>query len=120
MDPTTFRSFANARNNWMIDRQAQKTQSFTGIDGINTQDRAVQESMGAIVDRSKEHLGPADRAIIIARQLLLQAVRTVQDGGAPPGVGESYYTVQAMHDLVPQDVDWREALLPLMYPAGVS
>ncbi len=73
--------------------------------------------MGAIVDRSKEHLGPADRAVIIARQLLLQAVRTVQDGGAPPGVDESYYTVQAMHDLVPQEVEWREALLPMMYPA---
>ncbi len=120
VDPTTFRCFANARNNWMIDREAQKTQSFSGINGINTQDRAVQESMGPIVDRSKEHLGPADRAIIVTRQLLLQAIRTVQNGGAPPGVGESYYTVQAMHDLVPQDVDWREALLPLMYPAGVS
>ena len=24
----------------------QKTESFTGIDGINTQDRAIQESMG--------------------------------------------------------------------------
>jgi phthalate 4,5-dioxygenase len=119
VDQTTFRSFANADNNWMIDRDAQRTQSFTGIDGINTQDRAVQESMGPIVDRSQEHLGPADRAIIIARQLLLQAVKTVQDGGAPRGVDESYYTVQAIHDIVPQDVDWREALLPLMYPLGV-
>ena len=119
VDQTTFRSFANVNNNWMIDRDAQRTQSFTGIDGINTQDRAVQESMGPIVDRSQEHLGPADRAIIIARQLLLQAVKTVQDGGTPPGLDESYYTVRAMHDIVPQDVDWREALLPLMYPMHV-
>ena len=37
---------------------------------INAQDRAVQESMGVIVDRSREHLGPADRAIIAARRLL--------------------------------------------------
>ncbi|ETX05715.1 MAG: hypothetical protein ETSY2_21390, partial [Candidatus Entotheonella gemina] len=50
VDQTTFRSFAHAGNNWMIDRDAQRTQSFTGIDGINTQDRAVQESMGPIVD----------------------------------------------------------------------
>ena len=41
----------------------------------------MQESMGPIVDRSKEHLGPADRAIIVARRLLLQAVKTVQEGG---------------------------------------
>ena len=45
--------------------------------GINVQDRAVQETMGPIVDRSKEHLGPADAAIIAARKLLQQAVRTV-------------------------------------------
>ena len=48
----------------------QKTESYTGIDGINVQDRAIQESMGRIVDRSKEHLGPADKAIIQARKLL--------------------------------------------------
>jgi hypothetical protein len=34
------------------------------IDGFNVQDRAVQESMGRIVDRSREHLGPADGAVI--------------------------------------------------------
>ena len=51
---------------------------FTGIDGVNVQDRAVQESMGTIVDRSLEHLGPADKAIIQARRLLLQATRTVR------------------------------------------
>jgi len=33
-------------NNWLIDRQIQKTETFTGIEGINTQDRAVQEEHG--------------------------------------------------------------------------
>ena len=47
-----------------------QTESYTGIDGINQQDRALQESMGRIVDRSREHLGPADKAIIQARKLL--------------------------------------------------
>ena len=58
VDQTTFRSRRNRENNYLLDRQVQKTESFTGIDGINTQDRAIQESMGAIVDRSREHLGP--------------------------------------------------------------
>ena len=53
-----FRAYGNRRNDWLIDRQAQRTQTFSGIDGVNAQDRAVQESMGTIVDRSKEHLGP--------------------------------------------------------------
>src|ERR1700746_3978364 len=79
-----FRSFRNKRNNWMIDRNVQKNDSFTGIDGVSTQDRALQEGMGPVVDRSKEHLGPADRAIIATRRLLLQAVKTVQEGGDTP------------------------------------
>jgi hypothetical protein len=79
----------------------------------------VQETMGPIVDRSKEHLGPADRAIIVARQLLLQAVKAHQAGGAPAGLEESYYTVRAAEGVIPNDVDWKEALLPEMYPAGV-
>jgi len=41
---------ATKRNDWMIDRQVQKNETFTGIDGINTQDRAVQEGMGPIVE----------------------------------------------------------------------
>lgn len=62
-----FRSRSHKRNDYHIDRQAQKTETFTGIRGVNIQDRAIQESMGPVVDRSQEHLGPADRAIIVAR-----------------------------------------------------
>jgi phenylpropionate dioxygenase-like ring-hydroxylating dioxygenase large terminal subunit len=112
VDQTTFRSFKNRGNNYRLDRQVQKTESFTGIDGINTQDRAIQESMGAIVDRSREHLGPADKAIIQARRLLLDAVRTVQAGGTPRGVAPSYYTLRADEGVLPRDADWREALVP--------
>ena len=112
-----FRSIRNRSNNWMIDRQAQKTDTFTGIVGINTQDRAVQELMGPIVDRSREHLGPADKAIIAARKLLADAVETVQDGGDPPGVSSSYYRLRAADAVLPASKSWREALLPEMDPA---
>jgi nitrite reductase/ring-hydroxylating ferredoxin subunit len=114
-----FRSRSHARNDYNIDRQAQKTETFTGIRGVNIQDRAIQEGMGPVVDRSQEHLGPADRAIIVARQLLSQAIRTHQDGGMPPGLEGSYYTVRATEGSLPKDVDWKEALLPEMYPVGV-
>ena len=91
---TTFRSTANRANDYLLDREVQRTETFSGIDGINAQDRALQESMGRIVDRSKEHLGPADKAIIQARKLLRQAVKTVEAGGTPDGTGTSYYTVR--------------------------
>ena len=118
VDQTTFRSFRHKGNNWLIDRQVQKTETFTGIDGINTQDRGVQESMGPIVDRSREHLGPADRAIIVARRLLLQAVKTVQEGGDPLGTDTSYYNARAVEQVLPKGVAWRDALLSEMYPAS--
>ena len=52
VDPKTFRSYNNASNNWMIDREDQKNNSYTGIKGTNTQDRTVQETMGPILDRT--------------------------------------------------------------------
>jgi hypothetical protein len=112
VDQTTFRSRVNRRNNYLLDRQVQKTETFTGIDGINLQDRAVQESMGPIVDRSKEHLGPADKAVIQARRLLLEAVRTVRDGGTPRGVAPTYYPLAAAEGVLPRERDWRTLLAP--------
>ena len=90
----------------------QKTQNFTGIEGINTQDRAVQESMGPIVDRSREHLGPADKAIIQARRLLLQATQSVQEGGTPQGIEPTYYTASAPEGVLPRHADWCELFTP--------
>ena len=45
-------------NNYLIDRQLQKTKSYTGIKGVSEQDAAVQDSQGPIADRTREHLGP--------------------------------------------------------------
>jgi phenylpropionate dioxygenase-like ring-hydroxylating dioxygenase large terminal subunit len=119
VDQTTFRSKRNRENNYRLDRQVQKTENFTGIDGVNTQDRAVQESMGPIVDRSKEHLGPADKAIIQARRLLLEAVKTVQEGGTPRGVNATYYTLRAAEGVLPREADWHELLLPEMAAGAI-
>jgi phthalate 4,5-dioxygenase len=112
VDQATFRSKRNRENNYLLDRRVQKTETFTGIDGINAQDRAVQESMGPIVDRTREHLGPADRAVTQARRLLLQATRTVEAGGTPPGVEPSYYTLHPAEALLPGTTDWRTLLGP--------
>jgi phenylpropionate dioxygenase-like ring-hydroxylating dioxygenase large terminal subunit len=119
VDQTTFRSIRHRGNNYLLDRLAQKTETFTGIDGINTQDRGIQESMGRVVDRSKEHLGPADKAIIQARRLLLGAIKTVQDGGTPRGIKPTYYTLRASEGVLPRDADWREVLAPEMATAEI-
>ena len=74
--------------------------------------------MGPIVDRSREHLGPADRAIIAGRKLLIEAARVVQDGAMPRGSGTSYYNVRASEKIFPRAKDWREVMLPEMHPSG--
>jgi phenylpropionate dioxygenase-like ring-hydroxylating dioxygenase large terminal subunit len=114
VDQKTFRSIPNRGNHYLLDRHVQKTETFTGIDGVNVQDRAIQESMGPVVDRSREHLGPADKAIIQARRLLLQAVKTVQEGGTPKGVKPTYYALRAAEGVLPRDATWRDILTPEM------
>jgi phthalate 4,5-dioxygenase oxygenase subunit len=111
-----FRPIRNRSNGWMIDRRMQQTETFSGIDGINQQDRAVQESMGRIIDRTREHLGPADKAVIATRKLLQRAIEVVSAGGDPAGTGPEYYEVRAAEAVLPKDSDWRKVLLPLMHP----
>jgi phenylpropionate dioxygenase-like ring-hydroxylating dioxygenase large terminal subunit len=110
-----FRSLRNADNHYKIDREVQRTQTYTGIFGTNVQDRAVQESMGPIADRTLERLGTTDRAIIQARRMLLQAVKTVQDGGDPPGVAPTYYRLRPTSGVQPKDVFWYDATKDKLY-----
>jgi phthalate 4,5-dioxygenase oxygenase subunit len=106
-----FRSVLNLANDYKIDREQQRTESFTGINGINTQDTALQEGMGAIVDRSKEHLGTTDRAIIVMRKLMLEAVDDVAAGRPPRGVdAATYRSVRALDHFIDAEADWRSAL----------
>ena len=117
VDPANgFRSIRNRDNNYMLDRDVQKTQTFTGIHGINAQDRAIQESMGSIVDRTLEFLGPSDIAIVAARKLLEQAMDTVKDDGEPLGVAPTYYNVRAAEGMYSKGEAWRESLLSRMHP----
>jgi len=113
-----FRSFRTRANDYLIDREVQRTKTFSGIEGVNTQDRALQETMGIIADRSKERLGTSDRAIITARKLLLEAVKTVEDGGTPRAARDEYYGIRAIDKVLPPGKTW-EDLKPEMYPAGV-
>jgi len=43
------------------------------------------------------------------RRLLLQAVKTVQEGGVPRGVNPTYYAIQASEGVLPRDADWRRS-----------
>jgi phenylpropionate dioxygenase-like ring-hydroxylating dioxygenase large terminal subunit len=70
-------------NDYLIDRELQRTTSYTGIENASIQDRAIQETMGKIFDRSRERLGSADTAIIMMRRLMMRLARELEQGKEP-------------------------------------
>jgi phenylpropionate dioxygenase-like ring-hydroxylating dioxygenase large terminal subunit len=87
----------NKGNEYLIDRHAQKTESFTGIRGTRVQDHVVQEDQrGPISDRTKEHLGSSDVAVMATRKILLSAVRALEKGYQPSlPANPSVYAIRA-------------------------
>ncbi len=75
----------NQSNDYGFDPYEQRTSTYTGMgDDINVHDQWAVESMGAIQDRTKEHLGQTDKAIVRYRRMLLKAIEDVAAGAAPP------------------------------------
>ena len=107
-----YRPTRNRQNKHLQDRTAMKAGHFTGIEGIRSQDIAIAESMIPIVDRTKEHLGTADIAIIRARHCMINAVRSFAAGGEPIGLDPSiqYSRIRSEERVVPANTPWREVL----------
>ena len=76
--PGTYRPLANKDNDYLMDRAAQRAgATYSGIDGIAMQDASLQESMGPIIDRTKENLVSTDNGIIMARHRLMRAAKAL-------------------------------------------
>ena len=107
-----YRVVADESNDWLIDREAQRTNRiYSGIDNIGLQDQAVTESMGSITDHSNEHLGPGDLMIARTRRRALQAARAFAAGEAAPGVDEPVVMMGARSGFfeMSKSVDWQQA-----------
>jgi phenylpropionate dioxygenase-like ring-hydroxylating dioxygenase large terminal subunit len=100
-------------NRWLQDRTLLH-ESFTGVKGgIPIEDFIVEESMGPIVDRSKEFLGSTDELIARVRRLFLRSLEDFRNGKAPFGLDskidhgkigtESFY--------IPENADWRDKVI---------
>ena len=95
----------SADNDYGIDREKQRHDNFTGITGIPNQDAAVQESMGALVDRSKENLGHSDRGIVNFRRLMLRLAKALAAGEVPEAARRGdLYRVRSASVVLPADV----------------
>ena len=103
----------NARNNYLQDRQMQKTVNFTGIEDFLNHDACATESMGPIFDRSKEHLGVSDKAVIAVRRSLLTAVKELQAGKQPPHLIRDaernwFPHIDCFAHMLPRNMPWRQ------------
>ncbi len=106
-----FRLTQHKDNDYRIDRKAQRTESFTGIAGIHTQDQAVTESMGPIYDRTQEHLGSSDAMVIRTRRRVIHAAEALRARAVvPPGVDDpAVYRYRSGGVILQRGADWLEA-----------
>ncbi|MGH8944645.1 MAG: Rieske 2Fe-2S domain-containing protein [Acidimicrobiia bacterium] len=109
--PGTYRPLQNKDNDYMMDRDAQtRGETYSGIKGIAMQDASLQESMGPIVDRTKENLVSTDNGIIMARRRLKKAAIALRDNGeTPPGVDPAHQRVRSASVVLPKDQSFIEA-----------
>jgi phenylpropionate dioxygenase-like ring-hydroxylating dioxygenase large terminal subunit len=106
-DPATFIPVENKDNDYLVDRKRQGSVSMTGIKSISQQDRAVNESMGPIYDRTQEHLGTTDVGVVALRKILIRAVRQLQEGIEPPQASNgAIYRVRAPELKAGRDVSF--------------
>ncbi|HEX3591740.1 MAG TPA: Rieske 2Fe-2S domain-containing protein [Pseudonocardiaceae bacterium] len=119
--PGTYRPLANRDNDYLMDRDAQRRgETFSGIKGIAMQDASLQESMGPIVDRSKERLVSADSGIIKARRKLVQAALDLREKGTtPPGVDPAHHRVRSAAIVLPKEQSFLDSPEALTARPGV-
>ena len=75
--------YGTKANQYQIDRALQRAGHYSGIVSVPMQDKAMIEGMTRTVDRSLEHLGSSDVAVIAARRRLLKLARDLEQGIEP-------------------------------------
>lgn len=108
-----YQRIRNASNHYLQDRKMQRTENFTGIEDYLNHDSCATESMGAIYDRTREHLGVSDKAVIALRRFLLKAVRGLQEGKEPPHIVRDpaknrFPHVDSIAEVIPSDIPWSQ------------
>jgi hypothetical protein len=100
-------------NRYLQDRDEMKTQTFSGL-GRSFQDHDLwaTEGEGAVLDRTREHLGFTDKGVVTMRRQMLEAVRDVQAGREPRHVirdpaANRFSDLIVMSGKLPKGDPWR-------------
>ena len=110
--PGTYRTVANKGNDYLMDRASQRSGiNYSGIKGIAMQDASLQESAGAIVDRTRENLCSTDTAIVMARRKLLKsALALAENGMTPPGLESKDQRIRSASYVWPEKAELAEVV----------
>jgi hypothetical protein len=76
------------------------------------QDTSLQESMGPIQDRTKEHLVSSDKIIVMARRMLLAAATSLHPTTTPPGTSPASQRVRSAATVLAVDVPVIKSVKP--------
>ncbi len=109
--PGTYIPVQNKGNDYLMDRGAQKSgATYSGIAGFAMQDGSLQESMGPIVDRSRENLVPTDYGIVMTRNRLRKAASDLRDNGImPPGRDAKQHRIRSIAVVLDPELNYAEA-----------
>jgi len=96
-------------NDYLIDRQAQKGVTWSGIHNFRAQDLMVTESAGPLYDRTHEHLGSGDVAVAHLHQVLLETAHHLEAGRTPPALAGDgdFRSVWGAEKVLTEEEDWR-------------
>ncbi len=109
--PGTYRPKRNRANDYADPAWPEETDRMQRMRYFQDQDVAITESMGALYDRTREHLGATDAVIIQMRRRLIAAARGLQQGTEPPGMDPADYRVRQLSVRLPRSTTaWWEAV----------
>jgi phenylpropionate dioxygenase-like ring-hydroxylating dioxygenase large terminal subunit len=108
-----YKPIRNKSSRYSHDRASMKKESYTGL-GFQfvIHDLWATEGQGPIQDRTKEHLGSMDKAIVMARKVLEKAIRDLQEGREPANVvrnpAANRFRLVTLNEVLPASNGWKE------------
>ena len=113
--PPQYRPLAKQGARYLQDREAMKTFSYSGVTPrfIPVQDLCAIEGAGVVQDGSREHLPATDVPIVVARKVLMKAIRDLQEGREPANVirdskRNEFPDIVATFGLIPAGMHWKD------------
>jgi phenylpropionate dioxygenase-like ring-hydroxylating dioxygenase large terminal subunit len=85
-------------------------ENWTGLRGVEVEDATIGLSQGPLYDRSREHLVPADQAVVRVRRVLIEAVKAAMENRQPAALGLDLRGVSACDEQLEDGDAWQDLL----------